>query len=1075
MQRREPIPAWLYDALLIAILLVGAYLRFTGINWDDESYNHPDERFLVMTTQNLQPVSSLADYFNTDHSTLNPNNTGSGFYVYGTFPLILVRYIVGWTGPVDMNAIKIVGRFLSGSLDLLTVFLAYLIAARLYKRRTALLAAGFSALAVLQIQQSHFFTVDTFVNFFIFLAIYFAVRLGTTPPALEIDAAIDPLEKQSWFNRQVKHPWVWPSILFGLSLGAAMACKINAAPVTLMLPGAMLLQLFQHPAHERRKLLPQAIVFLALAALLSLLVFRILQPYSFSGPGFFGVNINPKWVSAIQSLSTFSSRDVDYYPPAYQWARRPVWFSFQNITLWGLGLPLGLLAWAGFLWAGWRMLKGEARRHILLWSWTGAYFAWQSLAFNATMRYQLPIYPSLAIFAAWAVSTGWDASLPVRGVFTGFKSRLLKYWRRVAVVFIGAGVLLATGVWAFAFLHIYQQPLTRVEASRWIYQNLPGPVNIHLQTGEGSYNQPLPFPYGQTIQPEFPYQNVFTSNQSGNLSEIYLAHVLSQGGTPADGRIHASISSLPLGPAQVLEETSLAVDLSSPREIRFDLVNPVSVTQQATLFLNFISPDSSSQLDLCQPVTMKIVTTNGVYSQPLIVPANCTLAGGDSLSIPFQAGADGLLQSVELSQVSASQTGGGAQTMLLIVSTSPWQEHVLTTQVMIADLSKAGPASSDGVSFQIGQPVTLQQGAFYMVRLWLDQTLMPVTLQGTALANEGEWDDGLPFRIDGYDGYGGIYVPNLNFNMYDDDSQTKLARFETILDQAEYLAISSNRQWGSLTRLPERFPLTTLYYRDLLGCPQEKEITWCYAVAQPGMFSGSLGYELVKVVESDPTLGPLSINDQSAEEAFTVYDHPKVLIFKKTSAYNSSQTRALLSSVDLTKIVPVKPGQAGSFPANLMLPIGRWLQQTTGGTWSAIFNSNNLLNQYPALGALAWYLAITILGLLVYPIVRLAFPGLSDRGYPFARTAGLLLLALIVWLAGSSGIAFSRLTISLVLLLLAAAGIFLAFRQRAELQREWKTKKSFFPDGRNDRAGFLCHRPGHPPGKPRPVAPCLWG
>jgi hypothetical protein len=48
---------------------------------------------------------------------------------------------------------------------------------RLYDRRVALLASLFSALTVMQIQQSHFFTTDLFVNPFAFLAIYFAVEI----------------------------------------------------------------------------------------------------------------------------------------------------------------------------------------------------------------------------------------------------------------------------------------------------------------------------------------------------------------------------------------------------------------------------------------------------------------------------------------------------------------------------------------------------------------------------------------------------------------------------------------------------------------------------------------------------------------------------------------------------------------------------------------------------------------------------------------------------------------------------------------------------------------------------------
>ena len=63
------------------------------------------------------------------------------------------------------------------------------------------------------------------------------------------------------------------------------------------------------------------------------------------------------------------------------------------------------------------------------------------------------------------------------------------------------------------------------------------------------------------------------------------------------------------------------------------------------------------------------------------------------------------------------------------------------------------------------------------------------------------------------------------------------------------------------------------------------------------MFEGNLGFELVAVFQNDPNLGSLKINDQASEEAFTVYDHPKVLIFKKTDSYDSLAVRALLETV----------------------------------------------------------------------------------------------------------------------------------------------------------------------------------
>jgi len=86
---------------------------------------------------------------------------------------VLVRYVAEWFGQIGYDQVDLVGRQVSALSDLLTILLLYIIVARLYNRRVALLGAAFSALAVLQIQQSHFFTVDTIANLFIFLTIYF--------------------------------------------------------------------------------------------------------------------------------------------------------------------------------------------------------------------------------------------------------------------------------------------------------------------------------------------------------------------------------------------------------------------------------------------------------------------------------------------------------------------------------------------------------------------------------------------------------------------------------------------------------------------------------------------------------------------------------------------------------------------------------------------------------------------------------------------------------------------------------------------------------------------------------------
>ena len=203
--------AWVYDLLLIIVLVVGTYFRVIGLNWDADQHLHPDERFLTMVESALQvkkcdlPGTSLescppdqvrwlgfGDYLNTAASPLNPQNRGFGFFVYGDLPIVIVRYVAEWLGQVNYDQVDLVGRQVSALSDLLTILLLYIIASRLYNRRVALLGAAFSSLAVLQIQQSHFFTVDVVANLFIFLAIFFAVAIVIRAPDIGRQAVDDP-------------------------------------------------------------------------------------------------------------------------------------------------------------------------------------------------------------------------------------------------------------------------------------------------------------------------------------------------------------------------------------------------------------------------------------------------------------------------------------------------------------------------------------------------------------------------------------------------------------------------------------------------------------------------------------------------------------------------------------------------------------------------------------------------------------------------------------------------------------------------------------------------------------------
>src|SRR5688500_935954 len=54
---------------------------------------------------------------------------------------------------------------------------------------------------------------------------------------------------------------------------------------------------------------------------------------------------------------------------------------------------------------------------------------------------------------------------------------------------------------------------------------------------------------------------------------------------------------------------------------------------------------------------------------------------------------------------------------------------------------------------------------------------------------------------------------------------------------------------------------------------------------------------------------------------------------------------------------------------------------------------------------LSWYVLLTLLGLLTFPLGFYLFPALADRGYTLARAFGLLIWGYVFWLFASFRIA----------------------------------------------------------------------
>ena len=427
-----------------------------------------------MTADQLTGVKSIAAYFDTQTSTLNPLNYGS--YTYGMFPLFFTWMVAEWFKMTSFDAITLVGRAMSGLFDLAAVWMLYLLGKRLYDRRVGLLAAALGAAAVLPIQLSHYFAVDSFSTVFVVASFYFAIL------AIPIKF---PEEKPSFWNLIYFG-------LFGLVVGLAVACKVNTLPVfgIIILAGiAKLITNWKKTGFGQ--LLKVIFSGWVLAGFFAFLAFRVFQPYAFSGPGFFGIRLNQDWLKVIQDVTNQVAGNSDW-PPNTHWTNRSVFYAWTNMVTWGLGLPLGLAGWLGWVWAAWRIWKGDWRRHLLPFIWVGAYFIWQNVQFWRYMRYFLPIYPFIILFAAWALVEIYDLTRESRALLVANGTRFMlqfsdwrRTWKGLAGLLALGIVLIGTFGYAMAFTRIYNRPMTRIAASEWILANIPGPLNVVVDSPAG--------------------------------------------------------------------------------------------------------------------------------------------------------------------------------------------------------------------------------------------------------------------------------------------------------------------------------------------------------------------------------------------------------------------------------------------------------------------------------------------------------------------------------------------------------------------------------------------------------------
>ncbi|MEX1018795.1 MAG: DUF2298 domain-containing protein, partial [Litorilinea sp.] len=322
------------------------------------------------------------------------------------------------------------------------------------------------------------------------------------------------------------------------------------------------------------------------------------------------------------------------------------------------------------------------------------------------------------------------------------------------------------------------------------------------------------------------------------------------------------------------------------------------------------------------------------------------------------------------------------------------------------------------------------------------------------------WDDPLPVRAlpdDPQTNLGSAGLRNIDWGPYEEDTAEKYAILRERLREADYVAYSSKRIYGSVDNLPQRYPMTLRYYA--------------------GMWDGSLGFEVVADVTAPPRLFGREFDDRDADESWSLYDHPRVTIFRKVRSLSDAEFDAYFARA-WEDAVPYYRGEDSFLSPFLeLMGLGQSPQAEGAGLIGRVigllsgegsrltaptpvpdllldrplaalpvvdnYRWNDWASGTPWAAALVWWSVLWLMGLIAWPLTFRIFSRLRDRGYLLARSLGWLLTGWLLWLGASVQLWHNSVRNAwLIVGACAVIGLALAWRQRvamlAFLRHRWQ-------------------------------------
>lgn len=426
--------------LFALVVLGGLGVRFYGLGWGLPYHFHSDEFLLAANAEKLRTAPSVAQLIKQE----------SKFYLYPPVLMYLNISLVSastlfrpfsHSDPTSLKLFYLLARGIVAGFGLATVFILYFLGSRLYSRTAGLLAAFFLAFTVLHVRDSHFFCTDVPLAFFLALILYLCVDI------------VDKKNQKAY-------------LLTGIVTGIAIATKQTALlgiPVILI---AHLISLWKgrgHSLKERWLALrsSESLKKLAIVLGITALAFLIANPFVVMNPAKF----------LDMSRRTFEFVKGAQQPQwTFQFTGATVGYWFTNLLYYGMGPALEIVCLLGVLWA----LGKRKWTDGLVLLFLSIYFVSIGFGYMKFIRYAIPLLPFLCLLGARFATELYEIVKP----------RALRIILTIGLALVGALSVFTT----LAYLNIYKQDDVRIQASRWIHENIPQGSTVLINI---SYATPL--------------------------------------------------------------------------------------------------------------------------------------------------------------------------------------------------------------------------------------------------------------------------------------------------------------------------------------------------------------------------------------------------------------------------------------------------------------------------------------------------------------------------------------------------------------------------------------------------------